>query len=460
MSAADVLVVGAGITGLAAGYHLGAHGIPYTILERGDDVGGVWRTHRWHGARCDSEIAKYSFSFRPFLSRRRLETAAGIHGYLGAVSREFGIRDRVRFDTAVRRAVFDPRAQRWMVDTSRGPFTGRFLVNGNGYFSAPHVPRLEGRDRFRGEIVHTAHLDGTRTFPDQRVVVVGSGATAICCAPALAAVSRSVVLLQRSPSYVYELPGNDIGVVTSACQALHRAGLGLPLRWLRGALQAKDDLVFLGLRRFPRLGRAFFRRHWIDVVGPAGLREHFRPRYDPWEQRIPVALGLKAAIRRGAVVLKTGHVDRFTESAIVLATGEAIPCDVCVLATGFEADLLGFDLSIGADRVNPAGLNFYKGMMLGGVPNYFHPFGVWHSAWTDRVEAVLRLAIEVIRHMDRRGFGTVTVERKAVGTAPRIMPNYVRRALPRLPRLHGSREIPTLDGFRALRFDPAQFVFA
>jgi monooxygenase len=456
----SVIVIGAGITGIGAGYHLAKAGISYAILEAKPELGGVWHTHRWHGARCDSDFIKYSFSFKPSLSDQCLQPSEAIRRYLREVAEEFSIVEHIRFDTRVEKAVFDPAAARWTVHTGRGAFTADFLLNGNGYFSEePYVPRLAGMDGFRGELVHASRLDGRRTFHGKRIVVVGSGSTAICCAPELARVSKSVVLVQRSPSYIYETD-NRAGPLVRLCQGLQRRGLRFPVRWLRRYLQLRDDLIFVGFRRLPGLARRFFRGHWRASVGEAALREHFSPRYKPWEQRIPVAIGLKAALAGGRVAMRTGEIARFEPSAIVLASGERLACDVCVLATGLNLRFFGFELYVGERRIVPEGINFYMGLLAGGVPNYFHPLGSWHSAWTQRCEPLTRLAIRIMRHMKRRGFATVGVERRELPLVPGITPNYVMRAAAAIPRLEGTFDLPSIDNLLAALFDPARLRFS
>ena len=330
-SHATAIIVGSGITGIGAAYYLKQRNIPYVILEAKPDLGGVWNCQRWHGARCDSDILKYSFSFKPVLSDQRLQDRAEIHAYLRSVAQDFHILKNIQFNTPVTKAVFDTKQKRWTVNTNGGSFSAQFLFNGNGYFAdKPFVPSFEGTDQFAGEIVHTSHLDASRTFTDKHVVLVGSGSTAICCAPVLSQVSKSLVLLQRSPSYVFETD-NKVGGFTRLCQNLHRSGIAFPVTLLRGGLQLKDDLIFVGFRRFPRVAKWFFRHHWLKAVGPEAVKEHFSPRYNPWEQRIPVAIGLKEKIRSQQVRLKTGEIDHFAHSGIVLKNGETLPCDVCVL---------------------------------------------------------------------------------------------------------------------------------
>ncbi len=455
-----VIIVGAGMTGIGAAYYLRAQGLSYAILEAKEDVGGVWHAHRWHGARCDSDFIKYSYSFKPYLSGRCLQGREEIQRYLRSVAEEFGILEHVRFNTRVIRAVFDERTHRWTLHTDRGTFSAQFLINGNGYFSdEPYVPQFPGAAAFRGEIVHTSRLDGRRTFPGKRVVLVGSGATAVCCAPELAKVSGSLVLLQRSPSYIYEI-SNHAGVLIRACQALYRLGAPVAVRWLRGFLQLRDDLVFVAFRRFPRAARWFFRRHWRGVVDDHFLREHLSPRYNPWEQRIAVAIGLKEKLRTGEIAVKTGEIERFTESGIVLKSGEAIGCDVCVLATGVNLRFFSFDIHVGSRKVAVERINFYKGLMVGGIPNYFHPMGSWHSAWTQRLEPVTRLAIRIMAYMARRDLGSVRVPRRELPAAPGITPNYVMRSLATLPRFEGTSDLPSIDNLWATRFNPSNFIFS
>jgi cation diffusion facilitator CzcD-associated flavoprotein CzcO len=453
-----VIIIGAGITGIGAAYYLRKSGMSYIVLEAQRDLGGVWYTQRWHGARCDSDFVKYSYSFRPYVSRQCLHSREEIHRYLRSVAEEFGIIERIRFNTPVTAAEFDSREQRWHVRTNHGTFTAQFLINGNGYFAEPHVPCFPGREKFAGEVIHTFELDDKRTFQGKDVVLVGSGSTAVCCAPELGRVSKSLTLLQRSPSYIYEID-NRATALMRFCQYLYGLGFKLPIRALRGYLQARDDVIFVAFRTFPRLARWFFRQHWSDAVSEATLREHFTPRYGPWEQRIPIAIGLKEAVRSGRVTMKTGEIERFTPGGIVLKSGEAVKCDVCVLATGFELNFLKFALYVDGTRVDMAGINFYKGIMMGGVPNYFQPVGVWHSAWTQRSETATRFAVKIMRYMAKHGLRSVCVDRKGVQYTPTITPNYIMRRLALMPRLYGTYELPSVDNLLCYRFEPRAFNF-
>jgi cation diffusion facilitator CzcD-associated flavoprotein CzcO len=455
----EVVVIGAGITGIGAGYYLGAAGIHYVILEARDELGGVWHTHRWPGARCDSDFIKYSLSFRPFLSPQCLQSSATIRRYLHDVAQEFAILPRIRFGTRVMKAVFDPDRRRWTVHTTSGTFTAQFLFNGNGYFSdEPYVPTLPGADQFAGEIVHAAHLEESRTFEGRHVVLVGSGSTAICCAPEIARTARSLVLLQRSPSYIYET-SNQAGPLIRLCQQLYALGWRAPVRGLRAYLQLRDDVIFVAFRRFPGLARRFFHAHWCEAVGEDAVRRHFNPSYNPWEQRIAIAIGLKEGLRAGRIAIKTDRIQRFTATSIVLGDGQAIECDVCVLATGLNLRFFNFELRVRDATVPLDRINFHGGLLVGGIPNYFHPVGSWHSAWTQRSEPLTRLAIHIMRYMREHGYGTVSVPRREVPCRPGITPNYVQRVLTTMPRLEGTTDLPSIDNLLTRRFRPERYQF-
>jgi cation diffusion facilitator CzcD-associated flavoprotein CzcO len=455
----EVVIVGAGVTGIGAAYYLGANGISHVILEAAGDLGGIWRTHRWHGSRCDSHFVQYAYSFKPFASDRSLLPSDEIHRYLRSVVEQFGIVQSIRFGTRVEKAVFDRAAGQWRVYTSQGVFVSRFLLNANGYFSEPHVPAFRDLDRFSGEIFHAFDLDNGRSFLDKDVVLVGSGATAVCCAPALAKVSKSLVMIQRSPSYIYETT-DRAGPITRACHRLYELGVKFPLKALRCLLIFRYDLVFAGFRAFPRIAKRYFRRQWLDAVGEESFERDFSPRYNPWEQRVCVSVGLREMLRQGAIRIRTGEIDRFTETSLVLKGAEEIKCDVCVLATGFNLNFLKFDLYDGDRKIGLGGRSFYKGLMMGGVPNYFHPVGVWHSAWSERVETAVRLAVKIMRHMDENGLRTVAVDPREVPFRPRITPNYVMRTPSTLPRPYGTRELPVMDNFFAYRFRPRELRFS
>lgn len=459
--APEVIVIGAGVTGIAVSYYLSKANIPHLVLERSQEIGGLWSSQRWPGIRCDSMIVKYSYSFRPFLSDQCLVPGETIAQYLRDAARELGMTRNIRFGVDVVRADFRSDEQMWRVETRAGSFRARFLVNANGYFAdQPHVPAFVGREQFRGRIVHLRDLDQAErsVFEGKRILLVGSGASAISAVTDLHQASASLSLLQRSPSYIYETSNRPSWVVRLA-QRMHRAGWEAPLHWVRSCLQIKDDLVFVGFRTWPRIGKLFFKLHWRKTISGEEYLQHFTPPYNPWEQRIPVAIGLKKLIREKQIEVATGEIETFTPQGVRLKNGRTLSCDLCVLATGYDPQFFKFEVCIDGQKVETRGINFFKGMMMGGIPNFFQPVGTLHTTWTQRTEVVASLIVKIIRHMKRRGLGSVAIERKKVPFRPALTANYIMRRWEEHPAVYGAWELPSVDRLLFYAFRSRQYTF-
>jgi fatty acid desaturase len=225
-------------------------------------------------------------------------------------------------------------------------------------------------------------------------------------------------------------------------------------------MQLKDDLIFVLFRKLPWTGKLIFKHHWKDTVDEDTYRSNFTPSYNPWEQRIAMAIGLKDTIRNGKLKIITGRIDRFAESGIQLKDGRQLETDLCILATGFDLAFFKFEISIDGRPVDTADINFYKGMMMGGIPNYFQPFVAPHSSFTRRVEVVSRLIVKIIRYMRKHQLDRVSIERKKVEKVPRITPNYVMRNLDRLPAIYGTFELPSIDSLLFFRFRKSNYTFS
>jgi cation diffusion facilitator CzcD-associated flavoprotein CzcO len=455
-----VTIIGAGITGIAASYYLSKNNIKHLIIEKRDEVGGIWSSQNWPGIRCDSDIIKYSYTFKPFLSKQCLASGETISNYLHATSKELEIHDKILFGVKVEKAAFDTKEKIWRVHTNKGCFKSKFLINANGYFSdKPHSPNFPGTEKFKGEITHIVHLDKKADIKNKRIVLVGSGASAICAAPELCSNSLSMTLLQRSPSYIYE-ENNKIGVFVNMAQKLYEVGWAYPMKVVSYFIQLKDDLIFVVFRNFPSIGKLFFKYHWKNSIDQKTFKENFQPTYNPYEQRIPVSLGLKELIRNKKINIVTGQIKSFTGSGIKLMDGRYIESDFCVLATGFNLSYFKFDLLLNDKRVDTDGINCYKGMMMGGIPNYFQPMGVSHTSWTRRIEVVSKLITKIISHMQKHNIDTVTIDRKKVRQNPTITPNYVKRNMSTLPASYGSLELPSIDNFLFYFFRKSNFKFS
>ena len=455
----NVIIVGAGLTGIAASYYLARRGIAHIVLEKKNSVGGIWSALRWPGMRCDTEILNYSYSFKPYHCRHYLVSGEILSRYLESVARDIGLFDRLRLRTKVLAANFSSAEQQWQVHTDRGTFEARFLINANGYFSdEPYEPEFAGAGDFGGEITHLFRLHGSADLGERRIVVVGSGASAISAAPALAGKAASVTLLQRTPSYIYE-QRNDVGVLVDWAQRMHGRGFAFPMKLVNYIIQLKYDLVFVLFRAFPMVGKAFFRLHWRRLFDKKAYAELLQPSYGPWEQRIPVGVGLKAGIAQGKIALVTGRIARFVPGGVVLEDGRRLDADMCILATGFNLKFFRFPLSLDHRVIRTEGINYYKGMMMGGIPNYFQPFGPPHTSFTRRIERVCALIASIVSHMEARGLGSVQIPRRRLWRVPRITPGYVMRSLAELPVIYGTFQLPSIDNWLHFRFRAADYEF-
>ena len=455
-----VIIVGAGLAGIGASYYLTKNNIPHIILEKSKQAGGIWSSLKWPGIRCDTEIINYSYSFRPYTSDHYMVPGKCISRYLQTTANELGVTAKTFFNTRLIRAEFSEDERKWRLHTNRGTFKSRFLINANGYFSdKPYIPEFDGTEHFNGDLMHLFEMDEKTPTKDRNIVLVGSGASAISAAPALTASAASMTLLQRSPSYIFEQE-NDVGFFTRNAQKLYFNGIGLPLKLINYFIQLKNDLIFVLFRKVPWTGKLFFRHHWKGTVDDETYNEHFRPSYNPWEQRIPVAIGLKDLIKRNKIQLVTARIKRFTETGILLEDGRTIDTDLCILATGFKLNFFRFEIVVGARTVDTRKINFYKGMMMGGIPNYFQPFGPPHTSFTRRIETISKHIVKIIKHMQAHDLDTVRIERKPIKQVPRITPNYIMRDISKLPAFYGTMELPSIDNFLFYHFRESDYIFS
>jgi monooxygenase len=465
----DVLVVGAGISGISAGWHLQDRcpGRSYAILEARGDLGGTWDLFRYPGIRSDSDMHTFGFRFRPWPEPKAIADGASIRRYLHDTAREFGIDRRIRYGHRAARAAWSWRDARWTVEVERTDgSTARigcgFLLMCSGYYDYDrgHAPAFHGAARFRGRIVHPQHWPDDLDWTARRVVVIGSGATAVTLVPAMADRAAHVTMLQRSPSWVVSAPAED---------PVERALRGrLPAWLLHGLVRWKNVLLtavlFRLCRAFPGLAGRVLRALARRALPPGyDVATHFTPRYDPWLQRLCVVPDgdLFRAIGSGRASVVTGEIASFDETGLLLRSGEHLQADVVVTATGLELKFLGgLALAIDGAPLDPTRSLPYRGTMLSDVPNLAMVFGYTNASWTLRADLVCAYVCRLLNHMDRVGarWCVPRVRDPDIGTRPYVdlTSGYIRRASDRLPR-QGDRapwraEQSYLREIRLLRF--------
>jgi cation diffusion facilitator CzcD-associated flavoprotein CzcO len=449
----DVLIVGAGLAGIGAACRLRQRcpGKTFAIVEARGAIGGTWDLFRFPGIRSDSDMFTLSYPFRPWSGSRSIVDGASIREYVAETAREHGVERRIRFHHRVVSAAWSSRDARWRVEIERGD-TGEtvhlecgFLFACTGYYryDEAYTPAFEGVERFGGEIVHPQFWTDDVDHADKRVVVIGSGATAVTLIPAIAREARHVTMLQRSPSYILSLPAID--PLAGLLWRYLPARLAYPLvRW-------KNVLVALAIYRFsrrrPTAMRRFLRKE-LEHRLPAGfdIDTHFTPRYQPWDQRLCIVPDgdLFKAIADGRVSVVTDRIATFTESGLALASGAHLEADLVVTATGLRmVPLGGIRLSVDGRDVELSKELLYRGMQISGVPNLAFAFGYTNQSWTLGVDLTCEQVCRLLGHMDRHGYAACTPRNRdpAVTGVPfaELTSGYILRAVGQFPS-QGSKD--------------------
>jgi monooxygenase len=447
MEHVDVVIVGAGLSGIGAACHLRRE-CPeksFTILEARDAIGGTWDLFRYPGIRSDSDMFTLGYSFRPWTDTKSIAGGGTIRRYIVDTAREYRVDEEIRFHHRVVGAAWSSDDARWTVQAHRGDtdqtvqLSCSFLFVCSGYYryDEGYTPEFPGTARFTGRIVHPQRWPEDLDYASKRVVVIGSGATAVTLVPALAEEAGHVTMLQRSPSYILSLPSED-----RLADALRRrlpAKLAYPIvRW-KNALLA--TLMFQVSRRAPRLVKSLLRKGvTAQLPEDFDVATHFTPRYNPWDQRLCLVPDgdLFKAISSGKASVVTDRIETFTEDGIHLASGRDLPADVIVTATGFNVLALGgMALTVDGAVVDLARTVAYKGMMLSGVPNFAMILGYTNASWTLKADLVCQYVCRLLHHMDRHGYQVCTPtapESGDLGPIIDLKSGYVTRSIQALPK--------------------------
>ncbi|MCU0623599.1 MAG: NAD(P)/FAD-dependent oxidoreductase [Gemmatimonadaceae bacterium] len=456
----DVLVVGAGLSGIGAAWHL-QHRCPwarFAVIEARDAIGGTWDLFRYPGIRSDSDMYTLGYRFRPWREGKAIADGPSIKRYIEETARESGIDRAIRFRHRMVRAEWSSADARWTIHMEVGPertpatITCGFLYTCTGYYdyAAGYTPDWPGLHDFRGTVVHPQHWPAALDYRGKRVVVIGSGATAVTLVPAMATgpdAAAHVTMLQRSPTWIAEQPSRD--TIADALRAVLPPGVAYAaVRWKN---IARSMFYYAMARRAPRVFAKGLHDKQRAALGDAvPLDPHFTPRYAPWDERLCLVPDgdLFRVLREGRAEMVTDRIAHFDAEGLVLESGRRLDADIVVTATGLVMRLLaGVTVVVDGRPVTWSDHMAYRGMMCTDIPNMASAFGYTNASWTLKCDLVAEHVCRLLRHMRAHGLVQVTPRRDAtVGEAPALdfSSGYVQRALPTLPR-QGTRAPWKLD---------------
>lgn len=444
----DLVIVGAGLSGVGMACHL-ARKCPekrYLILEGRDRLGGTWDLFRYPGIRSDSDMFTFGYNFKPWISSVNLADGPSILNYIREAAAEHRVEDKIRYNAQVETVAWDSASATWTVHytektTGEAKQVRCQFINGcTGYYNYEHgyEPAFKGSEAFEGTVIHPQKWPKNLDYKSKRVVVIGSGATAVTVVPEIARDAEHVTMLQRSPTYMGSIPEED-----SVVEFLRRH---LPEMWVyriaRTFRVSFAVLFYEACRRFPNFSRRFILKWVAKEVGPHVDMKHFTPRYNPWDERFCAVKGgdLFKALKEGRASIVTDHIDRFTKHGIRLQSGEELHADIIITATGLEMKFFGgITILVDGAPFPYTEKMCYKAVLLEDLPNLGFTFGYTNASWTLKSDITSEWICRVLQHMDRTGTNCV----KAVNNDPSVtrgdfldfQSGYIRRGLVNFPRM-------------------------
>lgn len=442
----DVLIVGAGLSGIGAARHLKTQcpGKTFAILEGRDTIGGTWDLFRYPGIRSDSDMYTLGYNFKPWTEKQVIADGHRIRNYIAETARENDIERHIRFGSKVASADWHSETATWTVTVQKTSgetvqLTCGWLMMCSGYYNYEEgfTPEFKGRDTFKGQVIHPQFWPENLDYSGKRVVVIGSGATAITLIPSMTDKARMVTMLQRTPSYVISVPQFDPMV-----RFLLKF---LPAMTVYNISRARNNFITQGIfklsRKYPNFMRKLLLKQVKAQVGPNFDMKHFTPPYNPWDQRLcAVPNGdLFKAIRKGKASVVTDHIDRFVDNGILLKSGQVLEADIIVTATGLNLRLFGgMQISVDGQAIQMNQHISYKGLMFSDIPNFSNTLGYTNASWTLKADLIAEYVCRLLKHMDRTGTRIAVAERKDPNVQPAplldMTSGYVARAEAHLPK--------------------------
>ena len=407
----DVVIIGAGLSGIGMACQLVQQNPnkTYTILERRQDLGGTWDLFRYPGIRSDSDVISFGYKYNPWKTDTVLATADKIKAYLRETAQKFGVDQKIRYGVKIVSANFSTQTNKWTVETvneSNGEtqkFTCNFLVSATGYYNHDqgYTPKFEGLENFKGQFVHPQKWPEDLDHRNKRVVVIGSGATAVTLIPAMANETAHITMLQRSPSYVINVPNTD--KLFDAARKVFSEELVYKFFRKRNIFMQRG--IYKISRRFPKQMRSFLLSNAQKELGEQYDMTHFTPKYMPWDERLCAIPDndLFEVIREGKASIVTDQIERITETGILLKSGQTLDADIIVSATGLELQMLGgVNLSVDQEQIRPSDKLSYRGVLLEDVPNFAYLFGYTNAPWTLKIDLANDYICRLINELDIR----------------------------------------------------------
>lgn len=439
----DVLIIGAGLSGIGAAYHLQTNcpNKTYAILEARDNIGGTWDLFRYPGIRSDSDMYTLGYVFKPWTEKKAIANGATVLNYIKETASENGIDQHIKFNHKATQAAWSSETATWTISVEKkGAISCNFLFICSGYYDYDngYTPNFVGMNNFKGQIVHPQKWNEHIDYKDKEIIVIGSGATAVTLVPTLAKTAKHVTMLQRSPTYIVSRPSED--------KIATRFNKWLPSKIAYSLIRWKNALMGIYVYNIAQKKPQAVKKHLLDLVkkemGPEyPVNTHFNPSYNPWDQRICMApdSDLFNAIKAGTSTIVTDHIDRFTDQGILLKSGRELKADLIVTATGLTVQFAGgIKLVVDGKLMKNSKLISFKGMMLSNIPNLAGVVGYTNASWSLKCDLVCQHFCRLINYMDKNGKKQCTPRLKdsAVHTEPAIdlKSGYIFRAKDVLPQ--------------------------